>query len=381
MDTIRPENQLLQYAARTRIDPGAQRSIEQLLSRPLDWGYFRQAAVNHGVAALCYACLMAISPEGVPDDQMEWLRLHARTVAARNLYLASNLVRLLQRFASRGIQVVPYKGAVLAAMAYQNLALREFVDLDFVLSERDLPGARNVLIAEGYQEEGAAGTAEASNGTPGQYAFVAPGGDYLVELHTEVTLRHFPQALDPARLTRALAPVELNGERILTFSPEETLVFLSVHGAKDFWARLLWVADVAELVQIPQGFDWETALAAANELNCGRMVRLAILLANGLLDAPIPQTVLSRAQRDRAAQAMTRTVSRWLFTTEPARAQERARYRMRMVKGFWPGLRYAARLGTAPTTEDVQAFPLPQNLSFLYRLIRPIRLFRSRDRR
>lgn len=379
MDTIRPENRLLLYAARTRNDPRAQRSVEELLSRPLDWNYFQQTAVNHGVAALSYAHLLAVCPERVPVDQMERLRLRARMVAARNLYLASNLVRLLRRFAGNGVQVVPYKGAVLAAMAYRNLALREFVDLDFILSEHDLPGARDVLVDGGYKEEGSTGNSEASNGTPGQYAFVSPGGDYLVELHTEVTLRHFPKALDPARLTRSLVPVTLHGESILTFSPEETLVFLSVHGAKDFWARLLWVADVAELVQVPQGFDWETALAAANELRCGRLVRLAILLANGLLDAPIPPTVLSGAKRDRGARAMAGTVSRWLFATEPASARARARYRMRMVEGFWPGARYAWRLATAPTTEDLQAVHLPPRLSFLYRLIRPIRLLGKRN--
>lgn len=380
MDTIRPENQLLQYVARKRIDPLGRRPIEELLSRPFDWNYFRQAAVNHGVAALCYAHLLAACPDLVPAHEMEWLRLHARTVAARNLHLSANLVRLLRRFASQGIRVLPYKGAVLAAMAYRNLALREFVDLDFILGERDLPGARAVLIAEGYKEECEVGNSIVSNGTPGQYAFVAPGEDYLVELHTERTLRHFPKALDPARLTRSLVPVTLNGEEILTFSPEETLVFLSVHGAKDFWARLIWISDVAELVQIAQGFDWEMALAAANELHCGRLVHLAILLANGLLDAPIPPTVLSHARRDRGAQAMAGTVSHWLFATEPASAQARARYRMRMVEGFWPGVRYALRLATAPTTEDRQTVALPQKLSFLYRLIRPIRLLRARDR-
>lgn len=381
MDTIRPEFQLLKYTSRTRTDARAQGPIQQLLSGPFDWNYFRQAAVNHGVAALCYPQLLAACPDLVPDDQTEWLRLHARTVAARNLHLAANLVRLLRRFASEGIQVVPYKGAVLAAMAYRNLALREFVDLDFVLGERELPGARDVLTAEGYKEEGSTGNSEASKGTPGQYAFVAPGDDYLVELHTERTLRHFPKALDPARLTRSLAPVTVNSESILTFSPEETLVFLSVHGAKDFWARLLWVADVAELVQVPQGFNWEKALAAANELCCGRLVRLAILLANGLLDAPIPQAVMSHAKRDRGAQALARTVARWLFAAQPASAQARARYRMRMVEGFWPGARYAWRLATAPTTEDRQSVHLPQKLNFLYRLIRPIRLLRARNRR
>lgn len=379
-DSPRLETELLRYTARTRLDPRARQQIEHLLSRPLDWDYFLQTAVMHGVAALCFAQLQTVSPERAPAETMERLREHARAVAARNLYLAAKLTWLVGELGKRGVTAIPYKGPVLAAMAYRNLALREFTDLDLVLSERDLPRAWEWLESEGYKAEEAPARAGGSNGTPGQYAFVSPADDSLIELHTELTLRHFPRPLDPSRLSRSLVPAEVNGKPIPTFPPEETLVFLSVHGAKDFWARLLWIADVAELVQIPPGFDWKSALAAANELGCDRLVRLAILLANGVLDAPIPPGILDYANGDRGAKTLTRMVSEWLFASEPSGVGVRAFYRARMVEGLWPGARYAWRLATAPTMEDRRAVRLPGGLGFLYRLVRPIRLLRWRDR-
>jgi Uncharacterised nucleotidyltransferase len=381
MDATRPENRLLTRCSRTRLDSDRRREIEQLLGQPLDWDYFRRAAMDHGVAALCYAQLRTACPERVPGEQMEFLREHAKAVARRNLYLSAKLAALVRGLRSRGVTAIPYKGPVLAVMAYGNLALRRFADLDLVLSERELPQAWKLLEAEGYAAEEGAEPATASNGTPGQYAFLSPGGDYLVELHTERTLRHFPKALDPARFTRSLVPVRMNGGEILTFSAEESLVFLSVHGAKDLWARLLWVADVAELVQIPQGFDWQKALAAAQDLDCGRLVRLALLLAHSLLEAPMPPEVLEQVRGDRGAEALARTVTRRLFGEQPTGAYEQLRFRMRMVEGLWPGAQYALRLATAPTTEDRRAVRLPRGLGFFYRLIRPMRLFRGRDRR
>jgi Uncharacterised nucleotidyltransferase len=380
-DATRPENRLLTRCARTRLDADRRREIEQLLAQPLDWDYFRRTAVNHGVAALCYAQLRAACPEPVPGAPMEWLREHAKAVAGRNLYLSAKLAALVRGLRNRGVTAIPYKGPVLAVMAYGNLALREFVDLDLVLSERELPQAWKLLEAEGYAAEEGAAPAGASNGAPGQYAFLSPGGDYLVELHTERTLRHFPKALDPARFTRSLVPVRMNGDSILTFPPEESLVFLSVHNTKDFWARLLWVADVAELAQIPQGLDWQKALAAAHELGCGRLLRLALLLAHRLLDAPMPPEALALARADQGAQALARAVTRGLFAERATGAYEQLRFRMRMVEGFWPGTQYALRLATAPTTQDRQAVRLPRGLSFFYRLIRPLRLLRGRDRR
>jgi len=378
MDATRPEHRLLTRCARTRLDSGVRREIEQLLSQSLDWDYFRRAAANHGVAALCYAQLRAACPERVPGEPMQFLREHARAVAGRNLYLTAKLAALVERFASKGITVVPYKGPVLAMMAYRNLALREFADLDLVLSQRDLPRAWEVLEAEGYSADEPSACPGASQGVPGQYAFLPPKRDYLVELHTERTLRHFPKPLDSARFARSLMPIRMNGGQILTFSPEDSLVFLSVHGAKDFWARLLWIADVAELVQIPQGFDWEKVMAAASELGCGRLVRLAVLLASDLLVAPMPQAILDHAKGDRTARELARGVAERLFTERLPRSFERLRFRMRMVEGFWPGARYALRLASAPTTEDREAVHLPRGLDSFYRLVRPLRLLRGR---
>jgi Uncharacterised nucleotidyltransferase len=375
----RPENQLLRCVARTRLDPHSRHALEQLLLQPLDWNYIQQTAMNHGVAPLCYAQLQTFFPERIPEEEMEPLRAHARSVAGRNLYLAAKLVEILHRFASKDIRVIPYKGPVLAEMAYGNLGLREFVDLDFILAHRDLRPAWTVIEQLGYRPADPA-LAEPDAPVPGEYLFLAPGGDFHIELHTELTLRHFPNPLVPARLANSLAPVQVNGETIQTFSPEESLVFLSVHGAKDFWARLLWISDVAELIQSSQGFDWKRALAAANELGCGRFVRLAILLSNGILEAPVPQKTLDYANSDSEAKALAQMVSRWLFVEEPSGVAARARYRMGMVEGFWPGARYAWRLATTPTTEDIQAVRLPRKLGFLYPLIRPIRLLRPRSR-
>jgi Uncharacterised nucleotidyltransferase len=381
IDPMRPECRLVTRCARTRMDSARREEIDDLLTQPLDWNYFRRAAVNHGVGALCYAQLRAACAEQVPGEQMEWLREHAKAVAGRNLNLSAKLAALVRGLRSRGITAIPYKGPVLAVMAYGNLALREFADLDLVLSERELPQAWELLEAEGYAPEQAAAPTRGSNEAPGQYAFLSPGGDFLVELHTERTLRHFPRALAPDRLARSLAPVVVNGEPISTFSPEECLIFLSVHGAKDFWARLLWVADVAELVQIPQGFDWPKALVAAHELGCGRLVRLGLLLAGTLLEAPIPAEVLAQARGDRGAQALAREVTRRLFAGQSTGAYEQLHFRMRMVEGVWPGARYAWRLATAPTAEDREAVRLPPGLGFLYRIIRPLRLLGRQGKR
>lgn len=378
MDTIRPEIQLLKYAARTQIDPRAQQSIEQLFSRSFDWNYFRQAAVNHGVAALCYSQLLTACPDLVPIEQMEWLRLHARTVAARALQLAARLGEIVERAGQAGIPCVPYKGPVLAEMAYGNLGLREFVDLDFILLQENLREAWKLLEDLGYRPVNAALAADSAVARD-ECVFVSTEKSVQVELRTEITLRHFPAQPSLESLLGARVPVTVAGKRLPTFCPEDTLTLLAVHGTKDFWARLLWICDVDRLVQIP-GFDWDRALDRAGQMGCRRMTHLALLLASELLETPMPREVLGVAQEDAKDRVTARRLSGRLFSAEAMKRWEQLRYRMAVVEGFWPGLRYAARLGTAPSAEDLQTIRLPQKLSFLYRLIRPIRLLCARDR-
>lgn len=326
------------------------------------------------VVGLCYPVLQELGGTVVPAETIVAFRTEAMATAAQNLRLAAKLLEIVARAEAGKITLVPYKGPVLAELAYGNLALRQFVDLDFILPHRDLAAAWRLLEAIGYRP---ANPALGASGAPipSEYVFLAAESDVQVELHTELTLRHFPAPPDLEPLLCALRPVTLLGRRVLTFSREDTLTLLAVHGAKDFWAELLWICDIAHLIDVP-GFDWDSALARADAMACRRMTNVALLLANETMQAPVPESVLAAAQADAHAQAEARWLAARLFAPAPLGRREQLRYRMRMVDGFWPGLRYVARLATTPAADDWNAIHLPAPLGFAYALLRPLRLFR-----
>ena len=96
----------------------------------------------------------------------------------------------------------------------------------------------------------------------------------MVELHTEVTLRHFPVPPDLDDLTRRLVPVALSGHEIRTFAPEDVLPILCIHGSKDFWERISWIADIAELVRAYPQLDWDIVVRRAESWHAQRMLHL-----------------------------------------------------------------------------------------------------------
>lgn len=375
-----PEDEVIRCCVRTRLDTWRADRIRTLLKREMDWSHLIATAVRHGVGPLLYWHLNTTSAAIIPECWKAVLAEHFQRNVRRNLTLTGELYKILELFAARDILAIPYKGPTLAALAYGNVALREFVDLDIVIRQRDIGRAHELLVSCGYRADfdlAAAQTASAR--IPGQYFFQRRDSQCIVELHTERTLRYFPMPLDLDQLTQHLEAVSVGGGVIKTFSAEDLLTILSVHATKHFWDRLLWTCDIAQLVQISRGVNWDQALEHARCLDCERMLFLGLYLAHEVLDAPLPGDILERLQENTVVKSLAAQAQRrlWEDNGGPPGAVQRFLFRLRMRENLWEGMRYCFRLATRPTEEDWRLFRLPGPLASLYSVVRPLRLLRK----
>jgi hypothetical protein len=373
------EVRLLILCARTKISPEHETEIRRLVGTELDWAAFVDAAAAHGVLPLVCHQVFAICGEAIPANWHAQMRQRFEETAQRNLYLTAEMFRLANLLRSEGMFAVPYKGPLLAAQVYGDLALRQFADLDFAIRQKDLPRAATALIANGYKPAfGTIASDEGTRPTHSEYQFVRSEGNVVVEMQTEVTLRYFPQKLDFDALEIRLITVSIAGGEILSFSPEDTLILLAVHGAKHFWERLLWIADIAELCQAPPGMDWPAVFSRAEEMGVSRMVNLALYVAHRMLEAPLPDDVLDRVMRDAVAKKLGNQICEQFSMNASAQLPVFARFRFRVASrdSFWAGMRFAMRLATSPTEPDRAAVPLPEKFSGMRRWLRPVLLMR-----
>ncbi len=351
--------------------------VRALVRGPLDWKASYLAAKEHCVLPLLCRNLWAICPEDVPEEWRERLKGDFLNIAQRNLYLTAEMLRLSSLLHAEGLLAVPYKGPLLAALAYGDLSLRQFVDLDFAILQRDIHRAQAVLLSEGYRASfGEVAPEEVVRPTRSEYQYIRADGHVIVELQTEATLRYYPCPLDFEAMAGRFEPIPLAGGQALTFSLEDTLLLLSVHGAKHFWERLLWVADIAELIQAKGGVDWSKAIGRSEELKTERMLRLALYIALIMLDAPVPDDVMKRIQADPAMRKLGEIV-RARLSLEPAAplaVLERFRFRVMSRENLWQGVPYALRLATSPTNSDRTDLPLPGWLSGVHAYLRPLLL-------
>ena len=377
---MRPELELVLRCARTQFDSATIERVRVLLREDLNWPEVVEYAIRHRVTTTLYEGLAVMGADLISPSGQQLLREKVQVSAKNSLILLREMLRLYQLFEEAQIPAIPYKGPVLASLAYGSFAGREYSDLDFAVPQQYIPEAIAVLLAAGFSAGFDLREAHAGQHgfAPGQYSFTLDKQCIPVELHTERTLRYFPVPLDFQDLNRRMICVEIAGRSLRTFSVEDTLVMLCVHGAKHFWDRLAWIVDVAKLISV-QPVDWALSMRIAAQAKSTRVLLLGLYLAHDLLGASLPQAVFERAQRDSGV--------RWLADKVEAQFEgnadagpgviPRAVFRLRSRDGIAQGMRHTMRLAMSPTESDRQIMSLPRALAPLYVLMRPLRLLRE----
>jgi hypothetical protein len=377
----RPEVKLLLYCARSRRDPEGSARIRTLLQEQIHWGYLLRTARSHRIMPLLFWQLNAISPETVPKNVLDQLGAYFHNNNLRNLSLTGELLRLLREFENHGIHAIPYKGPVLVAFAYGNLALREFDDLDILVRRQDVLRAGELLASFGYRRMyGLTRAQEAAYIRYGdQYSYMRDHDGSIVELHWGFASRAFSFLLSTERQWWRLERMPLGGGTVSTFSPEDLLLILCVHGSMHRWERLQWVCDVAELIHVCREMDWGRLMERATALGCRRALLLGLSLADELLGARSPEEVMQRLQADPVVKTLAGEVSGWLFRddADSQRLFEGGNFEpfhVKVLERLRDKVRYCFRQATVPSWEDCELLPLPAHLFPAYRLLRPARL-------
>jgi Uncharacterised nucleotidyltransferase len=354
--------------------------LNDLSRGPLDWSRLLMLAEEQGILPLLTKRLGQLPESVVPASILQELRDAARAQTLFTLSLTAELFRILDRFADLGITALLTKGPVLSARCYGDPGLRQYTDLDLVLRGDDIERATEVMMALGYQPKVPLHAIQAKK-TPGEYVFVQNGTRLLVELHTERTFRYHPKPLSVEKLFARQARVHFDGHDVPALSIEDELVLICIHGAKHFWERLMWIADVAALVS-RQSIDWERTLAAAREVQAERMLRVGLSLANNILRAALLARVSDDCRADKAAERMAAQIERRLplVDAEPLGLRKRAAFRVRMRGGFLPGVAYLLRLSLSPTEEDWAVQAEDERPRLLDAISRPFRLARKYGR-
>ena len=380
----RAEHELLLCCARTSAAGDVVARVPELAAAQIDWEYLFLLARRHAVVPLVYLQLERHAADLVPHEHLRQFKQNYLENSARNTVLAAEMGRLIGLLDDAGIETITYKGPALAVFAYDNLALRRFVDLDLIVKKSDVLQAREILLAEGYTpaKSLSRNQQELLLRTQHNMQFSRDSHRLIVELHWEIAPHLFASAVSPNKLWQNLTTIDLNGTPVKTLSCDDLLFSLCVHGSRHLWERLSWICDVAELLA-RHSFDWTTLLERAVRSDSERMFLLGLHLAERLLAAPLPNEVKRRCDSDARLKSLAANVIKNLFngtTHVPATSREIFQYNLSVRKTLRARARYLV-YALRPTDSDLGARSFPAALSFAYYLTRPIRLLGKTTRR
>ncbi|MFZ0866149.1 MAG: nucleotidyltransferase family protein [Candidatus Sulfotelmatobacter sp.] len=381
VDSLTNESRLLTACARATLRPEDVAKIRALCRCALNWEVLLESADRHGVSPLLYWHLREQISQTAPSAPMELLRARFEKNAYRNLFLTGELLKVLDAFKDANIRVLAYKGPVQAALLYGNLALREISDLDLLIDPATFPAARKLVLGLGFRPAlTLTPKQEASRlSSDCEYEFVGPDGTICLDLHWNIAPPHMGQCFYFDDLWQRRGTLLLGGRSLATFSAEDLVVILAVHGGKHVWERLCWLSDFAKCLQAPN-LDWAILRTRARAARAEKMLLLAFSLAQGMMGVQLPVDDLSIAvNADTVLQGIATRIERNLFRPELNVETDVARWLalLRLSDHGWDRVRSVARFAFGSGPREWQTVSLPDSLFAFYPILRIAALLRQ----
>lgn len=347
------------------------------------WEDTIEAARQHGILPSLHFAL-ATNQAAVPPEALKLARMEFDRNAFHCLANAAELLEVLKAFEKANIAAIPFKGVVLGATAYGDITARAAGDLDVLIHRRDLLRATRLLIERGYDLK----TKVLEDGSPEskdyfEYHFERADDGMVLELRwrLELTQPRYRHDLGLDWVWSRRRTMKLAGADVLNFDAASELLMLCMHGSKHVWSRLVWICDVAKLLESEPELDWDFAQKEAKRVGLSRCLALGVLLARAVAGAQVPAEMLRSFEADRTARRLADFLDKH-GTEHPGRLPDgRVPYHLQLLGSREIAAVMLSPRFLQPNARDRAVVKLPRGLTPLYYLIRPFRVLLDRDGR
>jgi len=284
------ENRLLLYCAQVEIPQDILNEVKHLTNSPLNWEEVLEAASWHGITSLLYHNLKNIRK--IPREIMNHLKNAYFGNIVRNLYLYSELNRILDKFYKNDIEVIVLKGAALAKTVYRDIGLRPMADIDLMVRRENLPLIWKLMHELNYGLMG--------NKPPEWYIenhhhlrYKHMEKPILIEIHWHIADKSHPSRIRITDTTiieswwKRSKLLEFEGKKTLILCPEDLLLHLSLHFLKHRFIKgrftsksaLIQLCDIYQtLKHYGDKLDWTGLRSEAEKYKVYELINLTLCI-------------------------------------------------------------------------------------------------------
>ena len=289
---LRPESELLLWCIRCSTG-SAEELPPRIRPSDLDWPYIVDVSRQAAVMPLILETLETIAAQSAPGPILERLRRERYGNNAMTMFRFKQLKQVLRAFDERGIPVIVLKGSALAETVYATPALRPMGDIDLLVRNDDVSQAEDTLVHLDYRL--VVGPRDAPRDRNYHVRYRIERG-VPVEIHWALEDPWKPVRVDLEGIWRRARPATVAGCPALIIAPEDLVPHLCLHTAchNKLEHSLQGLCDISLTIRRnSQSFDWGVVEQRAHEWKITKYAYLALRLTRELLDAPIPDSILS----------------------------------------------------------------------------------------
>jgi len=295
---IKNDTKLLFICSKERTSPEDLIFAKDVLASLSDPLYFVELSSKHGVLPLIYICLKSMdyqqeSANILPSHIFDIFKQRYKQVATKNMLMSAEVIKIVKSLGFHKIDVISFKGPLLSKVAYGDITLRQYGDIDLLIRPDKLFQAVTHLESLGYELQASKKliqNPEWIKSTKDMTLF-HPRKGIVVELHWKLFQSSFANtSFDPWDYTQI---VEFNRTDIKVFQPELLLAYLCIHGSRHLWERIEWIVDVDRLVR-NSSINWNLVLELSSGFEGTKMLLLGLNISKIFFDTPLPKFVLKR---------------------------------------------------------------------------------------
>jgi hypothetical protein len=287
---------LIILASRLNPTPLEFSQIEKIMHKKLNWDDLMEKTKEEGVAALLYKNLKRFS-ERIPAPTMLNLKKRYYENAARNLSVIHKLKPFLEDIRMAGIKAAVIKGARLTATPYNDLGLRSYTDVDFIVSPQERKKLISILERLNFRKhknEVVDWKVKKKEKLFWTYRPLFIKEDLFIEIHYSFPGLHLPFTLED-NLWANIQKIKIDGVEANALSPEYELCLLCIHVQQHSYSRLIWLTDIVEMAALGS-MDWEKVIHICRQEKIHALVYYSLYLVNQLWPCSIPDDILDRFQ-------------------------------------------------------------------------------------
>ncbi|MGV8110562.1 nucleotidyltransferase domain-containing protein [Methanospirillum sp.] len=343
----------------------------------INWRDVIDKAIKYQLLPILYYNLKNIIPDMVPEEILEEMRGYYQNNLIRSMIQTKELLQIIQICNDHQIPVIPYKGLVLSALVYGDIGLRVSSDIDIIVHKSNVLRLKNLLVSNGYKTFLHLAPYQEDTYLLNQceYNLIHPKKT-TVEIHWQFAPKYSLSFFEEEIIWDNSYQRSFEGKEITVLSHEMQIIALSVHAGKHEWNNIRHICDLAGFISKTEQVNWNRVMHYAKEYRINQLIFLGLGLVERLTKVTIPVEISRKIKADKKVQYLIQDRIEQIFSERLDATGEiqHSKTWISFLDSYKDKIHTILFLCFIPTSDDWKIVTLNKKFSFLYYIIRPLRL-------